>query len=172
MQSVLRYLMLLQHVPREPQKVDVQSLRKRLAEHGVDVSVRTIQRNLNELSEVFPLIADDRSKPFGWSLSKTAPHLPFPDLPDNANHGSLARVKLKCSNGMLNLVTNNPLHPEQRIERNGLSFFVTFVQPVTKDLIAWILSCGENVEVIEPHSLRDEIEGHVVRMHARYNGKS
>ncbi|OZB03190.1 MAG: hypothetical protein B7X54_10140, partial [Idiomarina sp. 34-48-12] len=102
----------------------------------------------------------------------TAPHLPFPDLPDNTNHGSFERVKLKCSNGMLNLVTNNPLHPEQRIERNGLSFFVTFVQPITKDLIAWILSCGENVEVIEPNSLREEIEGHVVRMHARYNGKS
>lgn len=172
MQSVLRYLMLLQHIPREPQKVDVQSLRKRLSEHGVDVSVRTIQRNLNELSEVFPLIADDRSRPFGWSLAKTAPHLPFPNLPDSNTHGVLARIRLKCTNGLLNLVMNNPLHPEQHIERNGLNFILTFVQPVSKDLVAWILSCGEHIEVLEPMSLRNEIEMHVTRMLSSYNGKS
>lgn len=75
MQTVLRYLLMLRHIPKQPQKIDVNTLRERLAEQGVDVSVRTIQRNLVELSEVFPLTTDERNKPFGWSLLADAPLL-------------------------------------------------------------------------------------------------
>src|SRR5690554_5982732 len=105
-QSVLRYLMMLRHVPRQPHKIDAKTLQKRLVEQGIDVSVRTIQRNLIELSEVFPLTTDERSKPYGWSIAQGAPQLPFLSLADNARNGAVANIKLKCALNLSNLLTN------------------------------------------------------------------
>src|SRR5690554_2533787 len=93
-QSVLRYLMMLRHVPRQPHKVDAKTLQQRLSEQGINVSVRTIQRNLVELSEVFPLTTDERSKPFGWSIAQGAPQLPFLDLVQQTRLGAVANVRL------------------------------------------------------------------------------
>ncbi|RUO63864.1 Predicted DNA-binding transcriptional regulator YafY, contains an HTH and WYL domains [Pseudidiomarina planktonica] len=82
MQTALRYLMMLQHIPRQPQKIDPASLREKLYRQGFDVSVRTIQRDLNELSDVFPLVTDERSKPYGWSFLADSPiSLPSLDMP-------------------------------------------------------------------------------------------
>lgn len=170
MQSVLRYLMLLRHVPRQPHKVDAKTLRQRLYEQGIDVSVRTIQRNLIELSEVFPLTTDERSKPYGWSIAQSAPQLPFLSLAEHARTGAVAEVKLKCAASLSNLLTNNPLHSQQVIETNSEHFIVKANVAISNELVAWILSCGEHAEVIEPKQLRDEIEGHISRMHASYNG--
>lgn len=170
MQSVLRYLMLLRHVPRQPHKVDAKTLKQRLYEQGVDVSVRTIQRNLIELSEVFPLTTDERSKPFGWSIAQSAPQLPFLNLAEHARPAAVAEVKLKCAASLSNLLTNNPLHPQQLIETNSEHIIVKATVAVSNELIAWILSCGEHAEVLEPKHLRNEIKGHIRRMHARYNG--
>ncbi|SFV23926.1 WYL domain-containing protein [Pseudidiomarina donghaiensis] len=170
MQSVLRYLMMLRHVPRQPHKIDAKTLQQRLYEQGVDVSVRTIQRNLIELSEVFPLTADERSKPYGWSIAQSAPQLPFLNLADHARPSAVAQVKLKCAASLSNLLTNNPLHPQQVVEMNSEHFIVTATVAISNELVAWILSCGEHAEVLEPKQLRDEIEGHIRRMHASYNG--
>jgi len=82
MQTALRYLMMLQHIPRQPQKIDPATLREKLYSQGFDVSVRTIQRDLNELSDVFPLVTDERSRPFGWSFLADSPmSLPSLDMP-------------------------------------------------------------------------------------------
>lgn len=82
MQTALRYLVMLQHIPRQPQKIDPASLREKLYSQGFAVTVRTIQRDLNELSEVFPLVTDERSKPFGWSFLADSPiSLPSLDMP-------------------------------------------------------------------------------------------
>ena len=170
MQSVLRYLMMLRHVPRQPHKVDAKTLQQRLSEQGIEVSVRTIQRNLVELSEVFPLTTDERSKPYGWSFAQSAPQLPFLDLSEQARSGAVAHIKLKCASSLSNLLTNNPLHSQQVIHTNHDHFIVTASVPISNELVAWILSCGEHAEVLEPKSLRDEIEGHIKRMHASYNG--
>ncbi|WP_339878568.1 WYL domain-containing protein [Pseudidiomarina gelatinasegens] len=172
MQSVLRYLMMLQHVPRQPHKIDAKTLQQRLSEKGVEISVRTIQRNLNELSEVFPLTTDERSKPYGWSIAQGAPQLPFLNLAQHTRNGAVAKVKLKCAAKLSNLIANNPLHPDQKIDHNGSHFYLTVDMPISNDLVAWILSCGEHAEVLEPPALRDEIETHVERMHASYNGRN
>lgn len=82
MQTALRYLLMLQHIPRQPQKIDPASLRERLRGQGFDVSVRTIQRDLNDLSDVFPLVVDERSRPYGWSFIAESPlAMPSLDMP-------------------------------------------------------------------------------------------
>ncbi|OGQ52434.1 MAG: hypothetical protein A3J24_13235 [Deltaproteobacteria bacterium RIFCSPLOWO2_02_FULL_53_8] len=37
-----------------------------------EVSKRTVERDLISLSEIFPLISNERSRPYGWSWSKDA----------------------------------------------------------------------------------------------------
>lgn len=53
-------------LPRAPQKVDTARLEEALSRAGLSVHRRTLQRDLLELAEVFPIAADDRSKPYGW----------------------------------------------------------------------------------------------------------
>lgn len=77
MDALDRTLAMLRHIPRYPRRVDTVSLRDRLAGMGYVVSLRTIQRDLNKLSERFPLKSDD-SKPQGWWWAKDAGVLDIP----------------------------------------------------------------------------------------------
>jgi len=65
--KLLRSLKMLQLVPRAPRKAETAKIRDTLLENGFDVSMRTIQRDLIKLSSIFPLVSDERNKPFGWS---------------------------------------------------------------------------------------------------------
>lgn len=85
--TLLRQWHMLRQVPRYPQKVEVSDLRARLAAAGFEVTPRTIQRDLNELSLTFPLVSDERERPFGWSWEKSAPAF---DLPNLSNQEALA----------------------------------------------------------------------------------
>lgn len=78
--SLIRQWHMLRLVPRYPQKATVQFIRSALLGDGFDVTERTVQRDLNELSVVFPLAVDDREKPYGWSWQKEAPSFNLPGL--------------------------------------------------------------------------------------------
>jgi predicted DNA-binding transcriptional regulator YafY len=39
---------------------------------GHDISARSVERDLEKLSDIFPLVKDDRSRPFGWSWMRDA----------------------------------------------------------------------------------------------------
>ena len=71
---------MLRLIPRAPGKISVQDLRARLANEDFTVTVRTIQRDLHELSSTFPLTVDERDKPFGWSWQRDAPNFDLPGL--------------------------------------------------------------------------------------------
>jgi len=70
--TLFRTLEMLRHVPREPRKITTSELRDRLAAANFDVTLRTIQRDLQKLSTVFPLVSDERDHVFGWSWSRDA----------------------------------------------------------------------------------------------------
>ena len=78
---------MLRAVPRHPRKASVQDIKHRLADAGFPVSLRTIQRDLVELSGPFPLVSDERAKPYGWSWQANAPVF---DLPNLSNQEALA----------------------------------------------------------------------------------
>jgi predicted DNA-binding transcriptional regulator YafY len=70
--AVLRHIAILQKIPRSPRKVALSDIRAHLEGLGYQVTDRTIQRDLEKLSLLFPLIADQRNKPFGWSFKQDA----------------------------------------------------------------------------------------------------
>lgn len=78
--SLLRQWHMLRLVPRAPAKITVQDIRARLASADFEVTERTVQRDLNELAQVFPLTVDERNKPYGWSWHKDAPNFDLPGL--------------------------------------------------------------------------------------------
>lgn len=78
--TLVRQWHMLRLVPRYPQKATVQSIHSALQAEGFETTQRTVQRDLNELSLVFPLMADDREKPYGWSWQKDAANFNLPGL--------------------------------------------------------------------------------------------
>lgn len=81
--TLTRLLAMLQRVPRHPRRIDTVTLQDQLARAGFDVSLRTIQRDLNKLSATLPLVADE-AKPQGWSWQAQAPQLGLPALEPQA----------------------------------------------------------------------------------------
>jgi predicted DNA-binding transcriptional regulator YafY len=78
--SLLRQWHMLRLVPRAPAKISVKDLCDRLRDNDFPVSSRTVQRDLNELARVFPLVSDDRDKPYGWSWQRDASSFDLPGL--------------------------------------------------------------------------------------------
>jgi predicted DNA-binding transcriptional regulator YafY len=92
----LRYLTMLQLIPRYPQAVNTLDLHKKLDDAGFSINLRSIQRDLEKLSTNFPLICDEDTRPFRWSFSPeaSAKFLPALDIP-SAIALELARAYLR-----------------------------------------------------------------------------
>ncbi len=78
--TLARVIAMLRHIPRHPRKIDTNALLERLERAGYGISIRSIQRDLNDLSCILPLVSDS-GRPQGWSWQADADpfHLPFLD---------------------------------------------------------------------------------------------
>ena len=65
-QAIARQWELLRQVPRRAPGFTASELASRLDGLGYAVDLRTVQRDLQNLSSLFPLVADEESKPFRW----------------------------------------------------------------------------------------------------------
>lgn len=70
--TLLRLLHMLRHIPKHPSQVTAKDLHSRLEKDLFKVSKRTVERDLLSLSEVFSLISNESSVPYGWSWSSDA----------------------------------------------------------------------------------------------------
>lgn len=81
MDNLYRHWLILRMLPRYPQKIDGATIEARLREEGFATTTRrTIQRDLEKLSEMFPIGSDERSKPFGWYWTREAPAFAMPGM--------------------------------------------------------------------------------------------
>jgi predicted DNA-binding transcriptional regulator YafY len=95
-QTLARQWTMLRGIPRSPRKVTAGELASKLCDEGFEVSRRTIERDLHTLSARFPLVLDDRAKPFGWSWARNANFEFMPELtPSQAVALLLARTHLR-----------------------------------------------------------------------------
>jgi predicted DNA-binding transcriptional regulator YafY len=78
--TLLRQWEMLRIIPRFPRKIEVGALMTQLEAAGYRISRRTLQRDLNELSRLFPLQSDTRNTPYGWSWSADAPAFDLPGM--------------------------------------------------------------------------------------------
>ena len=71
---------MLRLLPRYPLKVTAKQLCEKLHSENYDVTKRTIERDLMSLSETFPIISDERDKPYGWSWAKDGAIFDLPGI--------------------------------------------------------------------------------------------
>ncbi|MBU0498777.1 MAG: WYL domain-containing protein [Gammaproteobacteria bacterium] len=81
--TLLRHWTMLRYVPQHPRKIASAELQQRLAAAGHEISLRSIQRDLNNLSKSFPLTSDGEN-PQGWSWAPGSPRLGVPALDPQA----------------------------------------------------------------------------------------
>ena len=63
---------MLRYIPKHPRQITAKELIDHLKYANFEVSKRTVERDLLSLSEIFALISNERSRPYGWSWSKDA----------------------------------------------------------------------------------------------------
>jgi len=85
-ETALRLIENLRQLPRYPKTITTQKLREQLAARGFTVDVRTIQRNLNDLSRYYPIINDEQKRR-GWCWM---PNADITDLPSMDSVTALA----------------------------------------------------------------------------------
>lgn len=64
--AVARQWEMLQLLPKKPPGITSSELQKKLDNRGYLVVKRTVERDLQALSEAFPILCNDKGKPFGW----------------------------------------------------------------------------------------------------------
>jgi predicted DNA-binding transcriptional regulator YafY len=79
-ETLLRQWQTLRMIPRHPRKITATVLCASLNQDGFAVGKRTVERDLQSLAMIFPLLSDERSKPFGWSWQKDAPAFDLPGI--------------------------------------------------------------------------------------------
>ena len=80
MSTSYRHWLLLRMIPRYPRKIDTATVESLMERQGITIHRRSIQRDLEKLSDIFPLTCDDRDKPFGWSWSADAAAFDIPTM--------------------------------------------------------------------------------------------
>ncbi len=83
----MRQWLMLRLIPRQPFKISTTELMHALADEGFTITPRTLQRDLIRFSAIYPLVCDDRDKPFGWSWMTDGGVM---DLPGMDSHTALA----------------------------------------------------------------------------------
>ena len=79
LETVLLAVELMRRIPRG-RKVTAGELHQQLKDAGIERELRTIQRQLEMLSEHFEIERDDRSKPYGYRWLEQAKALAMPNL--------------------------------------------------------------------------------------------
>jgi len=79
LETVLLAVELLRRIPRG-RKITASELHRQLKDAGFDRDLRTIQRQMELLSEHFEIERDDRSKPYGYRWLEKAKALAVPNL--------------------------------------------------------------------------------------------
>lgn len=79
-QTLYRHWLMLQTLPREPWSISAADLARRLADQGVKVSKRSVERDLQSLSATFPLCCDESQRPYKWAWMRNAPAFTLPGM--------------------------------------------------------------------------------------------
>ncbi len=68
--SMVRQWEMLKHIPRKLPGITAGALAEKMESLGFPVSKRTVERDLRDLSNIFPLASNEDSAPFRWYFSR------------------------------------------------------------------------------------------------------
>lgn len=161
--AIVRQWLILTMLPRPPRRIDSGTIESRLRERGVLVHRRTVQRDLIELADVFPILSDERAKPYGWRWTDDAcfaPPLPIPrphvavastELVVRVPRASLARL--------LEVVGGRAPRVEGDRDADPAYAIVTLLVDDSAAARRRLFAHADEVEVLSPMAIRSEIAG-------------
>lgn len=118
-ETLQRQWQTLRLIPRNPRRISASELCDRLLAEGHQVTKRTVERDLQSLSAFFPLVSDERAKPYGWCWDKDAPAF---DLPGLSNSEALALLLARAHlSALLPAAILAQLHPLFRMAEHKLA---------------------------------------------------
>lgn len=177
--AIHRQWQMLRYLPRYPQRIGTKELTARLTQDGYNVSMRTVQRDLQHLSERFPLVCDE-NRPRGWSFAQEAHGFEIPGL---ATHEAVAlRLAQAFLEPLLPVASRQRLTPHFRtaeevlapttlgrwtkrvaVASSGMRAELPQVEPALADQISEALMAG--VEIDARYCRRGEREARAYRLH-------
>lgn len=175
--TLSRQWALLRQLPGRSPGITSAELVWRLRDVGFTVSKRTVERDLNELSLIFPLERNDKSIPFGWHWSSSAGgelRGNF-DLQAYLRGDSLQPVQAEgvelqawVSDTLARQLREAPLTADMQLTalEQGHRLRATVVDGWP--LRWWLLGQGEGLVVEQPAALRDEIGKTLANAAAQY----
>ncbi|MDF0734237.1 WYL domain-containing protein [Pseudomonas entomophila] len=175
--TLSRQWALLRQLPSRSPGVTSAELVWRLRDVGFHVSKRTVERDLNELSLLFPLERNDKSIPFGWHWSAGAVgelrgnfdlqgYLRGDTLPPGPDDG--VELQAWVSDGLARQLREAPLTADMQLTALEHGHRLRATVSDGGPLRGWVLGQGDGVVVELPLGLREEIGRILGNAAARY----
>jgi predicted DNA-binding transcriptional regulator YafY len=79
-ESYLRLLEILRMLPRFPNTISTTEIGNRVLNKGYEVTVKTIQRDLQAISRIFPVTSVEDTKPYRWGWMEKANIMDIPSM--------------------------------------------------------------------------------------------
>lgn len=177
----MRQWHLLTLLPKGPRRIDTATLEERLRARGLDVHRRTIQRDLVELAAVFPIVSDERTKPYGWRWADDAELLcAIPALPGAREGVAEIDLLLHVRAAAVRAVSEGLRGPEgqaREVQIGGPAPAPDFIVvkarvPDGCSLRRWLFGFADALVVVAPAHLRAELAEKAVRIASVYDGGS
>ncbi len=173
--TIVRQWHLLTLLPKGPRRVDTATLEAHLRARGLEVHRRTIQRDLVELAAVFPIVSDERSKPYGWRWADHVDGLcaiPATAALDAPEIDLVLRVRA----GAVETVTERLRSPAVRAKdlevtartSDGDICVVKASVPDGSSLRRWLFDLADVAVVVSPAHVRAELAARAKRIAAAY----
>ena len=175
--TIIRQWHLLTLLPKGPRRIDTAALEERLRARGLDVHRRTIQRDLVELATVFPIVSDERSKPYGWRWADDAELLcAIPALPGVREGVPEIDLLLHVRNAAVKAVSEGLRGPEGHarevlVPGPAPDPDFTLVRARVPDgcsLRRWLFGFADALVVVAPAHLRAELAEKAARIASVY----
>lgn len=157
--TIVRQWLVLSMLPAPPRRIGTASIEAALRARGVEVHRRTIQRDLMELSEVFPIVVDDRGKPYGWRWA-TAPTLAGDTRHPLPQPTPRLLVTLRAPRASLDVLLATVGVANARIASDAKDARLAVAEASLEDSSAMrriLLAHADEIEVMSPPELRSEI---------------
>lgn len=144
----------------------------------MEVHRRTVQRDLVELATVFPLVSDERSKPYGWRWADDAELLcAIPALPGARSGVPEIELVLRVKKAAVRAVSEGLRGPEgqaREVRIAGHDEDAPELRARVPDgcaLRRWLFGFADALEVLEPQHLRAELAEKARRIASVYDGE-
>lgn len=178
--AIVRQWHLLTLLPKGPRVVDSATLADRLRGRGLTAHRRTIQRDLVELSRTFPIVSEDRQKPYGWRWADDADLLcAIPALPGARRDAPEIELVLRVHAAAVRAVSEG-LRGAAASGRDVTALPLATasgraeLRAVVPDgcaLRRWLFGFADAVEILAPRELREEIAAKAARIASVYAPK-